>query len=509
MTATLKGNGHANISGDALMAALVANATISQADLPASAIIVGDEISYTDEPKISLPRDMSLRRAREILLRVERDQHTEVAQTKVFQYRPNDGAVATARVMKRRYGITFGEKIQSFFGDRPPQTLSVPVSVTETVEVPWGAMSIPALPGVELHLGEKRDRELGKVYQIEATYEKRYTKEIKSLFAEINTELKTNSIYRGKAILGTDDPEFLDFSAFRSNEIVFAEDVEEVLDGTIWSVLRYTDALKREGVRIKRAALLEGMYGCGKTSAGMLTAELAVANGWTYCKARPGEDVNDVMKLARLYAPAVVFVEDIDNEASTADGGEVSRLLETFDGVTSKGAELVVMMTTNHLERIHKGMLRPGRLDAVIHVGDLDRGGVERLIRAVVAPDKLAHDLDFDAVYESMHVMIDGHDGPVRHGFFPAFVRETLERAKTVAIGRQSGGTKYVLDTESLRVAASSLRPQLKVMLEAEEGERKPVLDTVLQEAIQRAVDGIRVVDSDGDYAFELEKQGA
>lgn len=504
MTATLNGQATGNISGDALMAALVANATISQADLPASAIIVGDEISYTDEPKISLPRDMSLRRAREILTRVERDQHTEVAQTKKFSYRPNDGAVATARVMKRRYGITFGEKIQSFFGDRPPQTLSVPISVDETVEVPWGALSIPALPGVELYLGADYDRELGKVFVIQAEYKKKYTNEVKALFSEITKELKTNSIYRGKAILGTDDPEFLDLSGFRSNEIVFADDVEEVLDGTIWSVLRYTDALKREGVRIKRAALLEGMYGCGKTSAGMLTAEIAVQNGWTYCKARPGEDVNDVLKLARLYAPAVVFVEDIDNEASTADGGEVSRLLETFDGVTSKGAELVVMMTTNHLERIHKGMLRPGRLDAVVHVGDLDRSGVERLIRAVVPANKLASDVDFDAVYESMHVMIDGADGPVRHGFFPAFVRETLERAKTVAIGRQQGGTKYVLDTESLRVAAASLRPQLKVMLEAEEGERKPVIDTVIQEAIQRAVNGVHIVDEDGDYVSEL-----
>lgn len=487
-----------------LIAALMANAVLSQQDLPASAVITGDEVAFHDGKKISLPRDMSFKRAREVLTRVERDQNTEVSQTKTFRYRPFDGAVATSRVMKRRYGITFGEKIRSFFGDRPPQTISVPISVDETIEVPWGLMSIPSLPGTEIHLGETHDAEYGKVFAISATFPKKFTNEIKAFLREIDQELKTNSIYRGKAIIGTEQPEFLDMSGFRSREIVFADDVEDVLEGTVWSVLRYTKALKKEGVKIKRAALLEGPYGCGKTSAGMLTAEVAVANGWTYIKSKPGQDVNEVLRLARLYSPAVCFLEDIDNEASTAEGGEVSRLLETFDGVTAKGAELVVVMTTNHLKRIHKGMLRPGRLDAVIHVAELDRGGVERLIKAVVAEDRLALDVNYDAVYEAMKVEIEGPDGPESHGFFPAFVRETLERAKTVAIGRNSGHTNYVLDTEALRVAAISLQPQLKVMLQAEEGEKKPVLDQVVREAVRKAVDRVEMVDYDGDHAGEL-----
>jgi transitional endoplasmic reticulum ATPase len=38
-------------------------------------------------------------------------------------------------------------------------------------------------------------------------------------------------------------------------------------------------------------------------------------------------------------------------------------------------------MTTNHKDEIHKGMLRPGRLDAIIEIGAMDRPGVEKLAR--------------------------------------------------------------------------------------------------------------------------------
>lgn len=460
-------------------------------DLPASMVIVGDEIEYHDRPKITLPRDMSLRKARDILTRVERDQETEVAQQKEFRYRPYDGAVACARVMKEMFGITFGERIRSFFQDDPPQTLSVPVSLTETVEVPWGKVSIPTLPGTVLYIGQTNSREYGEVFHIQATYPKKYTNTIKDFFKAVEKELKTNSIYRGQAIVGTGaQPEFYDNTAFKSAEIVFADDVEDVLNGTLWSVLKYRTQLKREGVRIKRAALLHGPYGCGKTSALQMTCEVAIANGWTYIKVRPGENVNTALQTARLYTPAVVAIEDIDNEASTAEGGEVSKLLESFDGMTSKGHELVMVMTTNHKEKVHKGMLRPGRLDAVVEIAELDRNGVERLIRAVVAQDKLDAATNFDVVYEAMTITRPdpAGGGDRRHGFYPAFVREALERAKMVAIANAGGKPDYLLDTESLRVAALSLHDQYRIMLDAEEGQPKPVFDTLLRSTISDEV---------------------
>lgn len=492
-------------------------------ELPASQVIVGDEIEYHDNPKIVLPRSMSLGRGIKILERVRDDQDTEVQTNRTFRYRPMDGAVACANVMRRTFGITFGERIVSFFRNDPPQLMQVPISTDETVEVPWGRVSIPTMPGTQLHIGRATDTEYGIVFGISATYPKKYTREVKKFIADVEQELKTNSIYRGKAVMGVgEQPEFLDLTTFRSEEIVFSDEVEDVLNGTVWSILRHRDRMKREGVRIKRAALLEGPYGCGKSSALLMTAELAVANGWTYIKVRPGENVNEALKLARLYTPAVVSVEDIDNEASTAEGGEVSRLLESFDGISSKGAEVVVMLTTNHLERVHKGMLRPGRLDAVVRIAELDRGGVERLVKAVVQQDRLAPGINYDEVYNAMSIETpDGSGGTITHGFFPAFVKEALDRAKTVAIANSTDAEGYRLDTFALVTAAKSLHTQLKTMINADEGQPKPVFDnlirTVVRAEAEHALHGAQVVDlgehddayPDRNYSLRVEALAA
>jgi transitional endoplasmic reticulum ATPase len=195
--------------------------------------------------------------------------------------------------------------------------------------------------------------------------------------------------------------------------------------------------------------------------------------------------IEDVLNTAKLYEPAVVFVEDIDGTASSSDDDAVARLLEAFDGITAKGGELVVVMTTNHKERIHKGMLRPGRLDTVIEINSLDRESVERLIKVVVPTGKLNDVVDFDAVFAAMD------------GFYPAFVREAVERAKTFAVSRGKGALNYVLTTDDIVKAALSLRPQLDELNGAKEGERRPELEAALAKTItaatQQGVHGTKV----------------
>lgn len=453
-------------------------------------LITGDEVDFHDGSKISLPKGMTYEKAHDVLDRLQRDEETVITMDREYNYRPDDGAHATAQVLKKRFGITFGESRETMFGTIPARTRSVKLSATETVQVPWGDLSIPALDDVELMLCDAHPNEdYGRVFEIHVSTPKKHQKEISATLDAIEEELKTNSIYRGKAMVGTDKLEFLDLSGFNPEEIVFADDVETTLEGTLWSVLRYREALKHEGVRVKRAILLTGPYGTGKTSAGQRTAQIATENGWTFISARPGRDnVNDVLRTARLYQPAVVFIEDIDTQTSSGEDDEVAQLLETFDGITAKGGELVVVMTTNRLERIHKGMLRPGRLDAVIEINSLDRGGVERLIKAIVPEGKLADDADYDAVHQAME------------GFYPAFVREALERAKTFAVSRLKGAPHYVLNTEDLVAAATSLHSQLKALNDAKEGEKPPALEQSLTSMVHGAIHGTKV--KDGDYVL-------
>lgn len=464
------------------MASVVAKT--NEADFGAK-VITGDEVEFHDGVKIGLPKGMTYKKAKNVLSRLEEEAEMETHFSRDFRYRPDDGAYAALQCVKTRWGMALGKPIQTFFGTIPAEKRTINIGPGQTMQVPWGLLEVPIFEGLELYLAETRDRDYGTIFRIHGTGPRKYQDEIEGFFDDVEAFLQTNSIYRGQAIVGSNNPEFLDLSAFDASKIIFSDEVTATLSGTLLTPIKYTDAMRREGVPLKRALLLEGPYGTGKTSIGMTVAQVAVANGWTFISAKPGRDkVEDVLRTARLYQPAVVFVEDIDTQANDGEADAVTKLLEAFDGITSKGGELQIVMTTNHLDRIHKGMLRPGRLDAVVHIGALDRNGVERLVKVIVPTGKLADNVDFDAVYEAME------------GFLPAFVKEALTRAVTFSIDRLGGARNYTIDTTDIVGAAVSLRPQFDALNGANEGERRPVLEVALGETVKNALKKLNFSDS-------------
>jgi transitional endoplasmic reticulum ATPase len=445
-----------------------------------SDIIQGDEVEFHDGPKIILPMGMTYDKAFKILERLRQEAETPTTFERTFKYRPDDGAHATYWCMKARWGMALGKPLETFFGTIPAETRTINIAFGKTMQVPWGRMEIPTLPGLQVHIASINDDELGPLFRLVAMGPRKFKDEMHGLFNDIQEYLQSSSIYRGKALIGAEKMEFMNVDIDRS-KIVFSDEVEDMLDGTVWAPIRYSEAMRRESIPLKRALLLWGPYGTGKSSAGLLTAQVAAANGWTFLSAKPGRDkIEDVLRTARLYEPAVVFVEDIDNQSNDADSGVVTRLLDAFDGITAKGGELMIVLTTNHLDRIHKGMLRPGRLDAIVEIAGLDRGGVERLIKAVVPQGKLSDTCDYDAIFAEMD------------GFLPAFVRETINRAVSFAVARLHGEGNYVIDTPDLIHAARSLHPQLAALNEAGEGITRPSLDAALSLAVKAELEKIQ-----------------
>ena len=462
--------------------------SISKKDL-----ISGDEVEFHDNgPKIILPRGMTYGKAFKILERLQAEAETMTDFRKVFRYRPDDGANAAFHVMKARWGMALGKITETFFGIRPAENRTINIGYNQTLTVPWGRLEVPTLPGLNVYLTEFEDPEWGTIFAIIGQGPKMYKEEMDGLFGDVQEYLQSHSIYRGQAIIGSTKPEFLNVDIDRS-KIVFSDEVEAMLEGTLWAPIRYAEAMRRENIPLKRALLLHGPYGTGKSSAGLLTAQVAVENGWTFLSARPGRDkIEDVLRTARLYEPSVVFVEDIDNQSNDGEDMAVTRLLDAFDGITSKGGELQIVLTTNHLDRIHKGMLRPGRLDAIVEIAGLDRHGIERLIKAVVAEGKLDPKTDYDEVYQAMD------------GFLPAFVRETINRAISFSVARLKGDGNYVISTSDLVYAAHSLLPQLAALEDAGEGNKVPTLDKALVTAVTEVVKGFSTYSPDYEQHYPL-----
>jgi len=139
-------------------------------------------------------------------------------------------------------------------------------------------------------------------------------------------------------------------------------------------------------------------------------------------------------------------------------------------------------------------MVRPGRLDAVIPVGHLDRAGVQRLIEVTVPEGTLDPNVDFDLVYESLQDME------------PAFIKEAIERTTRYHVAA-TGGVGQLTTTDFL-LAADGLRPQLEMMQNAPEHSRvlPPLEDTFssivceqLHQEMPELFRGIEFADSCGD----------
>lgn len=446
----------------------------------------GEEDIVFQGTKYVLPEHTSLDDAISFLAKRRDDEENLVSFSRTFPYRPYDGARATSLAIKDFAGFTLGKTLYTFFGRQLPQLIDVRTGPGEedTEQVPWGAMNIPGLRDTTIYLQSGKDPELGQVFVITAEAPRKYRWHIEGLFRLIAKHLKENSIFKGKAIDGGEN--FIDVSVVDPADVVYTESVTRRLEGDVWSFIRYDRVLAQLGQDGKYAVLFEGPYGTGKSLAALLTAQVAVANGWTFLMCRPGKDnFIHAMEMARMYQPAVIFAEDIDTMAGPQSGSTIERHLDMLDGIKMKGLKLLAVFTTNHAEDIHKGMLRPGRIGAVIHVGAMDRAGVEKLGRRVIGA-ALAPDIDWDLVFERCE------------GYMPAFVKEVFDRSVRYAITLHDGKLGEI-DTEAICLAADGLRDQYRLMEDASEDVRSTDLGSALERVVRDAVTGTEVIDPDND----------
>ena len=400
--------------------------------------------------------------------------------------RPWDGAVNVNDLLRQMYGMASqGLPIHTMFGTRPPQEISVEVGFNEHRSIPFGLINLPVFEG-EMYLGQKEDPVYGILFDAYIKAPKKFKTAIDGFWNQVSDRIKKHSIYKGAALVGVgktnaqgefEHPTFLNPYGVDPNKVAYNEETFQSIRASVWGPIRTAKLQRAAGLKLNRKSLLFGSYGGGKSLAGSLTARTAVNNGWTFIQAKTNdEDLAKVLKTAELYAPAVVFIEDIDILIDS-DPKEMSRLLEMFDGVSSKDKEVMVLMTSNHIDALSKGMTRVGRIDSAIEIGQLDTEAIRRLITAnfeklepynnhedhgifeamskEIGPDDLrlpqgswlADDIDFEAIYESMK------------DYEAAFIMGTFNLAKSNAIVRTES-LNFRLTTEDFVIAANTLRNQ-------------------------------------------------
>ncbi len=447
---------------------------------------------HTPPPaKISLPEGMTLEQASKVTAEAARAEAEKQDFKHTFKARPHDGANALQQILMKYFGSSGrGIPIRTFFGDIPPSFVEVEVDYGVTAQVPWGHIEVALFEG-HMELGATRDSEYGVLFQLTVNAPKRLAASIHGFFNLIEDYLKEHSIYKGKSIIGTEQPKFLRISP--NPTIVYNDDVTAGLQNTVWGVIENAELLKADNRRRNLRVLLHGPYGTGKSECGNTTAQVANDNGWTFIQFKSGkesiEQLENTMKTARLLSPAIVFIEDIDIYAKDQDDAAQTRITNLFDGIGSKDDDVMIVMTSNHAASFSKAMLRAGRVDRMIEIGALDRPATEEMIRRVIGSHRIDKETDFDEVWLAMH------------DYEPAFVRQTFDQAAQAALIRTKTRT-YMLTTHDFVSAANLLRPQHDLHRDKDERSKRPTLDTMVSKVVQETLEHTMRIVEDGDPRF-------
>lgn len=376
---------------------------------------------------------------------------------------PWDVLLAFQNELRARYGgyRVLERSEMTMMGPRaiPPQEREVPTGPDgESIRVKFGMFRFQA-NGTPVDMEPRFNRVSGGRWraQFAGMAKRSVHPELADLMAAVRRRATEESIYKGRALRiesvydADEDEEVLDLMykpprfmrcEHSEDELVFADRVHASLRANLFTPIERTVQCRDLGIPLKRGVLLAGKYGTGKTLTAAVTAGKCQENGWTYLYLQDVDLLPDALELAKVLAPAVIFAEDID-QVLEGDGRDedVNELLNTLDGVDSKSHEILLVLTTNHLERIPGVVLRPGRFDAIVEMLPPDKAAAKRLLQNYGGA-ALSADCDLDIVAEQLA------------GHIPAIIREIVERAKLYSLGEGGDGT---LTTEALQGAAAGM----------------------------------------------------
>jgi cell division protease FtsH len=229
--------------------------------------------------------------------------------------------------------------------------------------------------------------------------------------------------------------------------LVLPPGVLETVERQVIGIGAHRDRLLASGQHLKRGLLLFGPPGTGKThtvryllgrTAGVTVIELTGAALHLIAEA---------CSVARILAPAMVVVEDVDLIAE--DRGMYSgqhpllfQLLNEMDGL-GEDADVVFVLTTNRADLLEPALAaRPGRVDQAVELGLPDESARRALLR----------------LYRGNLVLDDAHLDAMAaqtEGVTASFLKELLRRAAVLAADADSSEAAGPMTVDEAQLGAA------------------------------------------------------
>jgi transitional endoplasmic reticulum ATPase len=207
------------------------------------------------------------------------------------------------------------------------------------------------------------------------------------------------------------------------NDVGGLDDVKAQLKEAVELPVKNPEAFEKIGIRPLKGVLLVGAPGTGKTLLAKAVATERESNfisikGPELLSKYVGESekaVREVFRKAKMAAPCIIFIDEIDSIAYERNGDStdslvtervVDTLLTEMDGL-SEIKNVFVLAATNRPDIIDPALLRPGRIDKIIEIPMPD----EETRRAIFAVHTKRMPLAKDVSIEELAKSAEGYTG--------------------------------------------------------------------------------------------------
>ncbi len=244
------------------------------------------------------------------------------------------------------------------------------------------------------------------------------------------------------------------------------EEIKQKLREMVEWPLKNPEKFRKIGIKPPKGILLYGPPGCGKT---LLAKAVATESGANFISIRGPEvfskwvgeserAIREVFRKARMAAPSVIFIDEIDSIAPKKELGfgdsavserVISQLLTEMDGLVAL-ENVVVMAATNKPHLLDNALLRPGRFDYLVYVPKPDRKARLEILKVHTRNMPLGEDVNLKEISEKTE------------GFSGADLEALCREAGLNAIRKD----KSVVTEEDFKEALKKIKPSITPRME-------------------------------------------